>query len=106
MWRRVVSLAICLSLAPCLLSSEPVQSSQSVTLSRADYETIVTALTQARGQVVESSEAIKELSSQLEKSSEEMRRQSRRLTMLSIFCAGLGAALVLDSVALVVNSFK
>lgn len=108
MWRRyaAICLALGLLLAPCSAWSEPLPSSRGVWLSTAEYDAIVAAVETAQAELTKSNQTIDTLSTQLKISSEEMARLSRDLTLRSVFCATLGAALVLNGVGLIVAAIR
>lgn len=87
-----IFVALGLLFAPLSVSSEPVQSAQSVTLSIAEYDQIVAAIEQADKQLQASSETIK--------------RQDKDLKLLSILCGGLALALIVDGTAEIIQAVK
>lgn len=108
MWRRSLALLLVLGalLGPCSAWSEPVPSSSGVYLSTSEYDAIVTAIETAKAELEKSNQTIETLSNQLKISNEEIARQSRALTLRSVFCATLGAALVLNGVGLIVAAIR
>jgi len=84
--------ALGLLFAPLSASSEPLVSSQSVTLSIAEYEQIIAAIETA--------------DRQLKASSETIAKQERDLKRLWIFCGGLALALIVDGTAEIIQAVK
>lgn len=87
-----IFVALGLLFAPLSVSSEPVQSAQSVTLSIAEYDQIVAA--------------IQEADKQLQASSETIKRQDKDLKMLWIFSGALALALIVDGTAEIIRAVK
>lgn len=108
MWKRSLAIFIALGLllGPCSAWSEPSVSSSEVRLSISEYDAIVTAIEEAKAELEKSNATIETLSTQLKISNEEIARQSRALTLRSVFCVTLGAALVLNGVGLIVAAIR
>lgn len=87
-----IFVALCLLLAPCSVSSEPLVSSDSVRLSIAEYDQIIAAMETADLQLKASSETIAKLA-----------KDSQRLWL---FSALLGLALVVDGAAEIIQAVR
>ena len=123
MWRKLLSLGLAFGLLcgplsalpsqPPYLSAPSSSATSSVVLSEEEYSAILAAMETAKNQLAKSNETIATQSqrltqtkSNLEASNLLIEKQSKDLTMLWIFCAVLGSALVLDAAADIIIAVK